>query len=161
VSILRHDPFGSAAVSGSWAWEVVAVTAPEAASFGSLLRRLRVAAGLTQEELAGAARVSVRSVSDLERGVNLTARRDTAKLLADALKLAGPARAAFESAARGRAPDVRGLAWLGLGAGVAAARTLPRDVSSFVGRDRELQVVAAAASTAAGGAVVGICAAAA
>jgi hypothetical protein len=33
-------------------------------SFGSLLRSLRTAAGLTQEELAEAARVSYRSVSD-------------------------------------------------------------------------------------------------
>jgi transcriptional regulator with XRE-family HTH domain len=70
--------------------------------FGGLLRRLRTDAGLTQEELAEAAGVSTRSVSDLERGVNLTARKDTARLLADALGLAGPVRAEFEAAARGR-----------------------------------------------------------
>ena len=70
-------------------------------TFGGLLRRLRTDAGLTQEELAKAARVSARSVSDLERGVNLTARKDTARLLADALHLTGPARAGFEAAARG------------------------------------------------------------
>jgi transcriptional regulator with XRE-family HTH domain len=58
-------------------------------TFGGLLRRLRTDAGLTQEELAEAAGVSSRSVSDLERGVNLTARKDTARLLADAL---GPDR---------------------------------------------------------------------
>jgi transcriptional regulator with XRE-family HTH domain len=40
--------------------------------------QLRDDAGLTQEELAGAARVSQRAVSDLERGINRTARKDTA-----------------------------------------------------------------------------------
>lgn len=70
--------------------------------FGGLLRRLRDDAGLTQDELAEAARVSQRAVSDLERGINRTARKDTAVLLADALGLAGPVREAFVAAARGR-----------------------------------------------------------
>jgi transcriptional regulator with XRE-family HTH domain len=46
------------------------------ASFGQLLRQLRTEAGLTQEELAQAATLSTRSVSDLERGISLTARKD-------------------------------------------------------------------------------------
>ena len=82
-----------------------------ALSFGGLLRQLRTEAGLTQEELAEAAGLSTRSVSDLERGVNLTARKDTARLLADALDLTGPrpgavrgggARAAAARARAGR-----------------------------------------------------------
>jgi tetratricopeptide (TPR) repeat protein/transcriptional regulator with XRE-family HTH domain len=101
-------------------------------SFGQLLRRLRTEAGLTQEELAQAATVSTRSVSDLERGINLTARKDTARLLADALNLEGAARADFEAAARGRAG----------GGAAAATRTLPRDVASFTGREAELSRVA-------------------
>ena len=60
-------------------------------SFGGLLRRLRDDAGLTQDELAGAAGVSQRAVSDLERGINRTARKDTAVLLAGALGLGGRA----------------------------------------------------------------------
>ena len=56
-------------------------------SFAVLLRQLRVKALLTQEELAEAAGVSPRSVSDLERGINRTARKDTALLLAGALGL--------------------------------------------------------------------------
>ena len=52
--------------------------------FGGLLRRLRDDAGLTQEELAAAAQVSQRAVSDLERGINHSARKDTALLLAEA-----------------------------------------------------------------------------
>ena len=50
-----------------------------------LLRQLRAGAGLTQQELAKAAGVSPRSVSDLERGINRTARQDTAVRLAGAL----------------------------------------------------------------------------
>lgn len=37
-------------------------------AFGHLLKRLRTAGDLTQEELAERASVSVRSISDLERG---------------------------------------------------------------------------------------------
>ena len=79
-----------------------------ALGFGGLLRQLRAEAGLTQEELAEAAGLSPRSVSDLERGINPTARKDTAELLAGALGLAGPARPLFVAAARGRAPAERG-----------------------------------------------------
>jgi transcriptional regulator with XRE-family HTH domain len=60
-------------------------------SFAGLLRQLRSEAKLTQEELAAAARLSPRSVSDLERGINRTAHKDTAVLLAGALGLAEPA----------------------------------------------------------------------
>ena len=81
-----------------------------ALGFAGLLRQLRAEAKLTQEELAEAAGLSPRSVSDLERGVNRTARKDTAELLAGALGLAEPARALFVAAARGRAPAAEVLA---------------------------------------------------
>ena len=74
-----------------------------ALGFAGLLRQLRAEAGLTQEELAEAAGLSPRSVSDLERGINRTARKDTAELLAAALGLAEPVRPLFVAAARGRA----------------------------------------------------------
>ena len=127
-------------------------------SFAGLLRRLRDDAGLTQEELAEAASLSPRSVSDLERGVNLTARKDTARLLAGALGLTGPRRALFEAAARGRAPASQVLV-AGEGAAAAAAtRTLPRDIASFTGRVAELAQLAGAVggAAAADGGVVGI-----
>ena len=69
-------------------------------SFAGLLRQLRAEALLTQEELAEAARLSPRSVSDLERGVNRTARKDTAVLLAGALGLAAGSRAVRGRGAR-------------------------------------------------------------
>jgi transcriptional regulator with XRE-family HTH domain len=77
---------------------------PPAIEFAGLLRQLRVEAGLTQEELAAAARVSPRTVSDLERGINETPRRATAELLADALRLTGEERSQFMATARRRPP---------------------------------------------------------
>jgi tetratricopeptide (TPR) repeat protein/DNA-binding XRE family transcriptional regulator len=116
---------------------------PEPAlSFAGLLRQFRTEARLTQEELAEAAGLSPRSVSDLERGVNRTARKDTAVLLADALSLAGEVRVLFVAAARGRAPaaDVLAARHGGVpgGSATGAIRSLPRDVGSFTGRDPEL-----------------------
>jgi LuxR family maltose regulon positive regulatory protein len=72
----------------------------ESRAFGGLLRRHRVLAGITQEELAQRARLSARAISDLERGVKRRPRRDTVRLLVEALRLSGEARAAFVSAAR-------------------------------------------------------------
>ncbi|MDQ2827502.1 MAG: tetratricopeptide repeat protein [Chloroflexota bacterium] len=68
--------------------------------FGSLLRRHRKAAGLTQEELAEKARLSARAISDLERGLYQSPHRDTVALLAAALRLSDADRAALEAAAR-------------------------------------------------------------
>jgi len=113
-----------------------------AESVGALLRQLRIAARMTQEELADRARISTRSVTDLERGINRTARKGTAGLLAEALELNGQDRAEFEALAGGRTfagVPVRGTA--------GATRTLPRDPSLFIGREGELrQLVSAAAS---------------
>src|SRR5262249_57449872 len=77
--------------------------------FAGLVGRLRGEAGLTQEELAEAAGLSPRSVSDLERGINRTARKDTAVLLADALSLTGQVRVLFVAAARGQTPIAKVL----------------------------------------------------
>jgi tetratricopeptide (TPR) repeat protein/DNA-binding XRE family transcriptional regulator len=138
----------------------------EPSAFGTLLRSLRIAAGLTQEELAGAAELSVRSVSDLERGVNQTARKETARLLAEALRLTGPARDEFEAVARGRQLTAAGASAARLavstdgrfhsvisGGAANVTRTLPHDISSFTGRKEALAVLVASAS---GGGVVGI-----
>jgi tetratricopeptide (TPR) repeat protein/transcriptional regulator with XRE-family HTH domain len=140
-----------------------AVVDEPALTFSGLLRRLRAETRLTQEELAEAAGVSPRSVSDLERGINRTARKETAVLLARALGLPGAVAELFVAAARGRglAEDVvaarQGTA---LGAFAAAAtRGLPRDVASFTGRRAELDRLAEGLDgLAAGGGVVGICA---
>ena len=112
-----------------------------AVGFGGLLRQLRARAKLTQEELAEAASLSPRSVSDLERGINRTAHKETAELLAGALGLAGPVRGLFVAAARGRAPAEDVLAALsGAGSGWAGCPYLglvpfgEHDAPVFYGR---------------------------
>jgi tetratricopeptide (TPR) repeat protein/transcriptional regulator with XRE-family HTH domain len=79
------------------------MAAPRASSFGTLLREFRVAAGLTQEGLALTAGVSIRGISDLERGVNLAPRTYTLRRLAEALHLSPPDRALLYTAVRSAA----------------------------------------------------------
>jgi predicted ATPase/DNA-binding XRE family transcriptional regulator len=102
-------------------------------SFAGLLRQLRAEARLTQEDLAEAAGLSTGSVSNLERGINRTAHKDTALLLAGALGLAGPVLEAFVAAARGQAPAAEVVAAMS-----ASRNNLPTPVDSFVGRQMEL-----------------------
>jgi WD40 repeat protein/transcriptional regulator with XRE-family HTH domain len=92
------------------------------ADFAGLLRLLRERALLTQEELAEAAGLSPRAVSDLERGIHRTARKDTAVLLAGALGLSGPAWELFVASARGRVPAAQVLA---AGSGLPGAAGVP------------------------------------
>ncbi len=129
-----------------------------ALSFAGLPRQLRGEARLTQEELAEAASLSPRSVRDLERGVNRTAHKDTALLLAGALRLTGPVCELFVAAARGRAPAAEVLAARHADAAGAFAaaefpplrslgnpallNNLPAQLVRFIGRDRELAEVA-------------------
>jgi predicted ATPase/DNA-binding XRE family transcriptional regulator len=105
----------------------------EAPSFGELLHRYRVASRLTQEALADRAGLSARGISDLERGVRAGPRRDTLRLLIEALQLGPPERAALV-AASGRASERPGIQ--PLVASIAAH--LPRPTTPLVGRDREL-----------------------
>src|SRR5215470_16302505 len=140
-----------------------AVVEESAFTFAGLLRQLRAEARLTQEELAEAAGLSPRSVSDLERGINRTARKETAVLLAGALGLPGPVAELFVAAARGRgsAQDVVAARKRTTLAAFAAAATrgLPRDIASFTGRQADLDRLAEGLDyLAAGGGVVGICA---
>jgi transcriptional regulator with XRE-family HTH domain len=130
-------------------------------SFAGLLRQLRTEARLTQEELAETAGISARAVSDLERGVNRTAHKDTAQLLAAALGLSGPTEERFVAAARGRVSAgmvVGGGRSAGQGTFAAAVtRALPRDIASFTGRQDELAgLLQSIGSLAVSGGVVGI-----
>src|ERR1700733_1092687 len=136
--------------------------AQPALSFAGLLRQLRAEARLTQEELAEAAGLSPRSVSDLERGINRTARKDTAVMLADALSLNGQVRVLFIAAARGRAPAAEVLAArldsATDGSAAVVTRSLPRDIGSFTGREPELaQLLGTLANVTADGKPPGIC----
>jgi predicted ATPase/DNA-binding XRE family transcriptional regulator len=105
------------------------------AAFAELLRRHRLAAGLTQEALAERAGLSARAISDLERGVKHAPRRDTLRMLAEALALPPREWAALAAAARPR-PRTRGAAR------PDASGALPRPATPLVGRDAEAAEVA-------------------
>src|ERR1700751_3127017 len=107
-------------------------------SFGGLLRQLRTQAQLSQEELAEAAALSPRTVSDLERGITHTAHKATAEQLADALKLAGQERASFIATARGRAvTPIR----VGSPAQRSCLAGTARSAATLLGRDSELAML--------------------
>jgi predicted ATPase/DNA-binding XRE family transcriptional regulator len=115
------------------------------AQFGDLLRDYRRAAGLTQEELAERAGVSPRSISEMERGGQHVPRRDTVELLARALELQGAERQAFAAlidARRRQSANPQPDAPL-----ERQPHNLPRVLTSFVGRERELEELASLLAT--------------
>jgi non-specific serine/threonine protein kinase len=101
----------------------------ESETFGALLRRLRVGAGLTQAALAERAGLSLRGVSDLERGARRAPYPETVRRLAEAIALSEAERGALLAAGRRTPP--------GLSTPSVQAH-LPAPVSSFVGRTQEL-----------------------
>jgi predicted ATPase/DNA-binding XRE family transcriptional regulator len=96
-----------------------------------ILKRLRAAAGMTQEELADRAGISARTVSDVERGLRTVVHGDTARRLAPALGLHDAERAKFEAVARGFVDDTRQLG------------DLPVPPTRLLGRARELETITA------------------
>lgn len=113
--------------------------ATTAQPFGELLRELRLAAGLTQEELAERATLSLRGISDLERGVKTRPQRETIRLLAEALALSDADRTRFEDIARHRvltgAPAVaEPLPW---------PTSLPQPRGLFFGREDDVERIVA------------------
>jgi predicted ATPase/DNA-binding XRE family transcriptional regulator len=105
-------------------------------SFGTQLKRHRVAARLTQEQLAEQTGVSARTISDLERDLGHRPRKDTVTLLADALGLATADRTAFEAAARHeRAASMPPVAPGAIPA--APSLVLPVTLTPLIGRERD------------------------
>lgn len=110
--------------------------------FGSLLRRHRLAAGLSQEALAERARMSSHGISALERGQRRSPQRDTLALLAGALALSGEQRLEFEAAAVRPSTPRAGFTTVGPWPDTRAV-DLPLSLGSFVGRETELHEIAA------------------
>jgi predicted ATPase/DNA-binding CsgD family transcriptional regulator/DNA-binding XRE family transcriptional regulator len=104
-------------------------------AFGALLQRFRLAAGLSQQELAERADLSERGISDLERGVRRHPHPATARRLAAALGLDEAERAQLldARASTRRRDDAQRLE-------PAPERVdLPRELNTFVGREEELE----------------------
>ena len=104
--------------------------------FGMLLRRHRLAAGLSQEALAERAGISTNGVSALERGYRRTPQRETLGLLVEALALGGERRNEFEAAAAGPTPRIGSLKVYPRPD--AQASNLPLALTSFIAREAEL-----------------------
>jgi predicted ATPase/transcriptional regulator with XRE-family HTH domain len=114
------------------------MSSTSAITFGSLLKRYRRAAGLSQEALAERAGVSARGVQDLERNVRVAPRPETLRLLLAALALNDADRAALIAAAY---PETAALA-----APLAfqlALSPLPAPPTPLVGREREIAAACA------------------
>jgi predicted ATPase/DNA-binding XRE family transcriptional regulator len=114
---------------------------------GEELRRHRELAGLSQEQLAERAGLSTKAIAALERGRRQRPHPHTIDLLAKALGLEGEERRALLAAALGSAVSVP----LSVGAPpgtvrllpsrVAPTHNLPLQLTSFVGREKELAEV--------------------
>jgi transcriptional regulator with XRE-family HTH domain len=104
----------------------------DTAAFGDVLRRLRIAAALSQEALAERAGVSPRGISDLERGARRTPHLITVRLLADGLALSPMERQTLLAAARPeRLPEAHAGA-------LAGSAPLPVPLTPLLGRERDL-----------------------
>lgn len=104
-------------------------------SFGSLLRRLRMARRLSQEQLAERARMSVAGISALERGSRQAPYRSSVDLLADGLGIDGDARAQLHALAE-RWRKTRALPTRSETPS-APPNNLPLQLTSFIGRTEE------------------------
>ena len=106
----------------------------EDAVFGALLRRQRLAAGLTQEALAERAGLSAKAVSDLERDSARMPRLGTVSLLADALGADPRQRGELLAAARPAAARPAGPPSPAASLTGPSQRGLPRPLTPLLGR---------------------------
>ena len=105
-------------------------------AFGTVLLRLRSAAGLSQEDLAERAGLSRNGISDLERGLSQAPRFETVHLLAEGLALSADERATLLAAAR---PAV----WeeTSLGRRPPPLISLPAPLTRLIGRETEVSTL--------------------
>lgn len=120
------------------------MTTSPAITLAALLKRCRIAAGLTQEELAERAKLSVRAIGDLERGVRRAPHKDTLELLIEAMGLSAEDAGLLRDAAR-RLRLPRTAATLAADA-ASSASTLPTGIpiplTPLIGREREEAAIA-------------------
>lgn len=108
--------------------------------FGERLHALRSGAGISQERLAQRAGISVRALSDMERGRTRGPRQRTVEALVAALGVDGVVGQELEDAARSGRPRAvggtgpRSSAGTGPGAAAVHGLALPRDLCDFTAR---------------------------
>src|SRR5689334_21988718 len=106
-------------------------------TFGYLLRRYRVAAGLSQEELAERAALSQRGISDLERGKRQLPHPATVRRLIDALDLVEGDRATLMTASH-KNYEQRGRTTTAVAASPGTSVRLPVPLSTIIGREGDI-----------------------
>jgi tetratricopeptide (TPR) repeat protein/transcriptional regulator with XRE-family HTH domain len=114
-------------------------------AFGARLDACRRSVGLSQQGLAERSGLSVRAISNLERGRIKWPHPDSVRRLADALELAGHAREEFFTAAGRRGVYLTATAVMGSDSeeslssgGQSVPRQLPAPVRQFAGRQAEM-----------------------
>jgi tetratricopeptide (TPR) repeat protein len=119
--------------------------------FGAQLRACRRLVGLSQQELAESSGLSIRTISNLERGRTRKPYPNTRERLADALELRGQARNEFIAAGRspGSAMIAAGMVNNGdalrqIARAPIPPRHLPAPVPAFVGRRDQLAALSQA-----------------
>lgn len=120
--------------------------ASDPAGLSTLLRRFRIAAGLSQEDLAKNSDVLVRTISDLERGRYASPETETIHRLADGLSLSDAERTILlasvlpqenlDPAARTHDEEMRSDA-------SPSRRPLPAARTPLIGRETELDAIVA------------------
>ena len=109
------------------------------APLAALIRDRRTSSRLTQEELAERAGISVRTVSDIERGLRRSVYKDTARRLADALSVADSDRENFLFVALGRMDASEGGLRLNPRWKSSNCGHIPIPPTGLVGREREME----------------------
>lgn len=119
------------------------MTAGVQETFGDRLKHYRRAAGFTQEALADSSGVSVRTISDLERGLYMRPHRETVQRLVEAIGLSAEEQSALEHAIGQRrrpCPSASSASVLR-----RPHRTIPNNLpdepTPFIGRDHEVVAV--------------------
>ncbi|MBM7773271.1 transcriptional regulator with XRE-family HTH domain/tetratricopeptide (TPR) repeat protein [Actinokineospora baliensis] len=127
---------------------------PHPEDLGALVRKRRERARLTQEELAEQAGISVRAISDIERGVAKSPQRRTIAALAGPLQLSEVELGGLLATAKAARPRAELAAPATATASVfspAVVGVLPPEVADLTGRAAELAGVRELAEVAAAG----------
>lgn len=106
-------------------------------NFGARLRRLRAAAGLSQEELASRAGLTAKGIGAIERGERKRPYPHTVRALADALGLSGAEREALVA----EAPKRAGMAFTTAVDSVESLPKLPTPPTPLIGREQDVVAV--------------------